>query len=130
VDITNAVISRFNLDGTLKVVSRREDADAVLNIDLINFDQEGTRFTQLESVEEYRLFVTTNVQLKDNRTDQVLLDERNVTGKTSYFVQTSRSDTMYKARKRESISEPLRNAAVRAIEDYAHNVVDLVTEAW
>jgi len=131
VDITNAVIERFNFDGTLKVVSRKEDADAILYINLIRFDQEGTRFTNLESVEEYRLFITTDVKLKDNRTDKNLIVEKNFTGKTSYFRQFSQLAKRNAGHQfREPLQEVLKPATQRAIQDYAHNVVDLITEAW
>ena len=130
VDITNAVIQQLNFDGTLKVVSRKEDADATLYIVLTRFDQEGTRFTNLESVEEYRLFITTNVKLKDNRTDEHLITEKNFTGKTSYFRQFTKLNDRSGSQVQEPITEPLKLATQRAIQDYAHNVVDLITEAW
>ena len=129
-DITNAVIARFKFDGTLKVVNRKENADATLYIDLTNFDQSGTRFTNLESVEEYRLFITTTVQLKDNGTNESLIHEGSFRGETSYFRQFSRFASRDSERVREPITQPLRDATVRAVQDYARNVVDLVTEAW
>jgi hypothetical protein len=135
VDITNAVIRRFNHEGDLKVVSRKEDADAILKIDLTRFDQEGTRFTNLESVEEYRLFITTNVQLvrpKPNGEQEILLDEKNFTGRTSYFRKTSTLEQRERnpADAREPLQTPLNTATQQAIEVYAHNVVDLITEDW
>ncbi len=129
VDMTNAVISRFIEDGTLKVVSRPENADATMNIYLRDYWQEGTRFTNLESVEEYRLFVKAFVQLKDNRSGKNLVHEEDFRGKTSYFRQFSK-DATRTGNTREPISEVLPQATQRAIEDFAHNVVDLVTEAW
>jgi len=132
VDITNAVINRFNFDGTLKVVSRPEDADAILHIQLRNFFQEGARFTRLESVEEYRLFLTTRVKLKDSRTDETLLLENRFLGKTTYFRKLSTFDQRGNSSNegREPIAVPLRDATDRAILDLANNLVDLVTEAW
>lgn len=131
VDMTNAIIRRFNFDGSLKVVSRKEDADATLYIDLTHFDQEGTRFTNLESVEEYRLFITANIQMKDNKTDETLLVEKNFTGRTSYFRQTSKGNVRSNGQTfREPLQEVLKPATQKAIVDFAHNVVDLITEAW
>ena len=48
VDMTNAVIERFNFDGTLKVVSRPEDADATLKIYLRSFDKKPFIFFSRE----------------------------------------------------------------------------------
>jgi hypothetical protein len=131
VDMANAIIERFNFDGTLKVVSRKEDADATLYVYLKRFDQGGVQFTNLETVREYRLFITTDVQLKNNRTDENLLRERNFTGKASYFVTLSKQSNRTGAPVvQEGTALSLKEATQKAIQDYAHNVVDLVTEAW
>jgi len=81
-------------------------------------------------VEEYRLFITTTVQLKDNTTDESLIHEGGFIGETSYFRKFSRFASRDSERVREPITQPLRGATVRAVQDYARNVVDLVTEAW
>ena len=131
VDMTNAVIQRFNFDGSLKVVSRKEDADATLYINLTRFDQEGVRFTNLESVEEYRLFITADIKLKDNKTDETLLKEKNFTGRSSYFRQTSKGNVRNNGQSfREPLQEVLKPATQKTIIDFAHNVVDIITEAW
>jgi hypothetical protein len=129
-DMTNAVIDRFNFDGTLKVVSRPEDADATLHIVLKQFDQEGTRFTNLESIREYRLYITTMVELKDNRTDKVLIAENDFRGESFYEVESSSTDARETGGTKYPLSWHLKNGTVRAVEDYARNVVDLITEAW
>lgn len=135
VDITNAIINRFNEDGTVKVVSRKEDADAILYITLKNFDQEGARFTNLESVEEYRIFITTDVLLlkpKPDGTNDEILNERNFTGKWSYFKKSSTEAQRMEnqADARVPLMTTLPVATQDAIRNYAHNVVDLVTEDW
>jgi len=130
VDMTNAIIDRFNFDGTLKVVRNREDADSTLQIVLTYFDQQGARFTNLESIEEYRLYITTEVDWIDNRSGDKLLVEKDFRGQTSYFRQLSKLDDRDSGSSREPLSEPLKLATDRAIVDYAHNVVDLITEAW
>ncbi len=48
--ITNAIIRRLHRDGNLKVVPKAK-ADVVLAADLIEFNQEGLRFSGLERVE-------------------------------------------------------------------------------
>lgn len=115
-DITNAVIRRLQQDGNLKVVAR-EQADAVLNMDLLAYEQEGLRFSQLESVEEYRLYIVMGLELVDGRTGDVIWKEPNFTGDTEYFV----TDVT-------SIGE--QKASTDATQDLAKNIVNRIVEDW
>lgn len=116
IKITNAVIRRFHVDGNLKVVPR-EKADAILEGELIALDQEGLRFTGLERIEEYRVYVVVGLQLRDQKTGKVLWTEPNFSGDASYFVLGPRAIS--------------RGEAVeRATERLARNVVDRVVEDW
>ena len=114
--ITNAVIRRLHQDGNLKVTSR-EKADAVLEGDLIGFDQEGVRFTGLERVEEYRLYLVVSIRLLNSKTGEIIWQESNFSGDTSYFVLGPRA-----------VSRSL--AVDRAIDRLARNVVDRIVEDW
>ena len=114
--ITNAVIRRLERDGNLKIVSR-EKADAILHTDLTLFDQEGVRFSTLERAEEYRLFVVVAMKLVDAKTGLVIWEEPNFSGDSEYFVSGVRSI---------SRSE----AADRAVERLARNLVDRIVEDW
>ena len=115
-DITNAVIRGLQQDGTLKVVKKGE-ADAVLKTDLISFEQEGLRFNQLESVQEYRLFIVVKLRLEDAKTGELIWEEPNFTGDNEYYV----SDIT-------SIGE--QKAAQDAVGNLARNVVDRIVEDW
>lgn len=113
---TNAIIRRFQRDGNLRVVTR-EDADAVLQCDLISFDQEGVRFSNLERVEEYRLFVVIAMRLVDAKTGRVIWEEPRFSGDSEYFVSSVKSVAR-------------EEAALRAVDRLARNVVDRVAEDW
>jgi len=114
--ITNAILNRLHQDGNLKVVTR-DDADAVLEADLIRFEQEGVRFDSLEAVEEFRLFIVLTLVLRDGKTGDVIWKEANFSGDTEYFVSNVRSIA--------------RGEAVdRAIGELARNVVDRIVEDW
>ena len=116
IKITNAIIRRLHQDGNLKVASR-EKADAILEGDLISFDQEGLRFTGLERIEEFRLYVVVGLRLKNAKTGDLLWEEPNFSGDASYFVVGPRA---------VSRSE----ATDRAVERLARNAVDRVVEDW
>jgi outer membrane lipopolysaccharide assembly protein LptE/RlpB len=116
IEITNAIIRQLNRDGTLKVVPR-EEADAVLKASMIGFLQEGVRFTSLESVEEYQMFVILNMTLQDNKNKRVIWEEPNFSGDAYYFV------SQFPSLSRDE-------AAQRAIDRLAENVVDRIVEDW
>lgn len=117
IDITNAVIRRMHKDGNLKVVGSRDQADAVLEMDLTAFEQEGLRFTSLESVEEYRMFLVLDMRLIHAATGNILWEEPNFSGDAEYFVSDVRSIS------REEASR-------RTIDRLAKNVVDRIVEDW
>lgn len=114
--ITNALVKRFRQDGNLQVVDQ-EDADAILETDLVLFDQEGLRFTNLESVEEFRLVMTVNFRLREAKSKKIILEENEFTGDAEYFVSEVRSIGR-------------EEAANRASERLARNMVDRVVEDW
>lgn len=116
VRLTNAVINRLIFDGNLKVVGL-DEADAVLVGELKSYEQEPVRFTNTESVEEYRLFIVTKLELRDQRTNEIIWVEPSFSGDTEYFVTGPKA-----------ISE--RQAAEKAIEDLARNIVDRIVEDW
>lgn len=115
-DLTNAIIRRLQVDGNLTVVEGQE-ADAVLETTLIAFEQEGVRFSRLESVQEFRLFVVVSMRLVNPTTQEVYWEEANFSGDTDYFVSNVRS---------LALSEATR----RAINNLAKNIVDRIVEDW
>jgi len=116
VNLTNAVINRLLFDGNLKVVDV-DEADAVLLGELIEYEQEPVRFTKDESVEEYQLFVVTKLELRDQRSGEVIWLEPNFSGDSDYFLTGPRA-----------ISE--RQAAENALRDLARKIVDRIVEDW
>ena len=116
IELTNAVIDRFIFDGNLRVVEETK-ADAVLEGTIISYEQEGLRFDDLESVEEYRLFLVASLKLVDQRTSEILIEEPNFSGRSEFF--TSRSPANVR-----------RSAASGAVTDFARSVVDLIVEGW
>jgi len=115
-DITNAVIRRLQQEGIVKVVAQK-NADAILKTDLLNFVQEGLRFTNLQSVQEYRLFIEVRLRLVDAKTGDLIWEEPTFTGDDEYYV----SDV-------NSIGE--QKAAMDAIDRLAFNIVDRIVQDW
>ena len=116
IDITNAIIGRLQKDGTLRVASA-DEADAVLEMNMVQFDQEGLRFTSLESIEEYRVYIVLDMKLIERKTGDVLWQEPNFSGDGEYFVSGVRSIGR-------------EEGAALAVERLARNVVDRIVEDW
>jgi hypothetical protein len=115
-DITNAVIQRLQTDGTLKVVEQKK-ADTILKTDLLSLEQEGLRFTSLEGVSQYRLFMMVRLKLVDAKTGDLIWEEPNFSGSTEYYVTTA-----------TSIGE--QKASVDAVRNLAYNIADRIVEDW
>jgi len=115
-DITNAVIRKLQVDGTIKVVEQSK-ADVILKTDLLKFEQEGLRFNNLEGVTEYRLFIVVKLKLIDAKTGDLLWEEPNFTGDDEYYVSNV-----------TSIGE--QKAAVDAVGRLASNVADRIVQDW
>src|SRR3990167_296127 len=62
-DITKAVIDRFLFDGNLKV-KNDTDADLVMKGELVDFKKEALRYDANNNVEEYRILLVVNLELK------------------------------------------------------------------
>ena len=116
IELTNAIVDRFIFDGNLKVVDESK-ADAVLEGAIISYEQEGLRFDRLENVEEYRLFLVVRFKLIDRRTNKVIFEDPNFSGRTEFFV--SRSPTNVR-----------RSAANSATFDLATSIVNRIVEEW
>ena len=116
IELTNAVIDRFIFDGNLKVTDESQ-ADAVLKGAIISYEQEGVRFDDLESPDEYRLFLVVSFKLLDRKTGEVILAEPNFSGHTEFF--NSRSPAVTR-----------RTAANNVVVDLARSLVDRIVEEW
>ncbi len=115
-DITNAVIRRLQVDGNL-VVKTREEADAILEIDLVRFEQEGLRFTSLESVEEFRMFLVVDMLLSEASSGKKIWKEEGFSGDAEYYVS-------------DVTSVNREEASRRSVSRLAKNIVDRIVEDW
>ena len=116
IELTNAIIDRLIFDGNLKVVDESK-ADAVLEGAIVSYKQEGLRFDRLDSVQEYRLFLVVKFKLIDRKTNKVIIEEPNFSGRAEFFVSRSPAVTR-------------RTAANNATTDLARSLVDRIVEEW
>ncbi len=120
--LANSVIKQIQQDGTYKVATEKE-ADAVLEgtlDEIVRRPSRSVRGNVLQS-REYTLLVRIRYRVID-RSGRVL-DERSVTGQTSFFV--SGTDTIA-----ADVNQDERQALPLAAEDAAVRLVSQISEGW
>ncbi len=115
-DITSAVVDRFLFDGNLKIV-KEDDADVILKGELVEYRREVLRYEEDEDVEEYRLNIVVNISLWSSKENQLLWQENNFTGDTTYFTSGSKAKS--------------ESAAIKdGITDLANRIIERAIENW
>ena len=116
IDITNKVVDKYLYDGNLRVVEK-EDADITLSGELITYMREPVRYSDSGEVEEYRISLYVNLVLKDAKKNEVLWEEKNFVGDTTYFISGS-------------LAKSEETALDDAIDDLARRIVERTTQEW
>jgi len=91
--LTSAVVEAFSTNGRLRVV-KREDADAVLEGEVIGYSLLSISYDSQANVRQYRLIMTINLKLLDMRRSAVLFEERNLREKADFQVMNAVSETI------------------------------------
>ncbi|PYM08318.1 MAG: hypothetical protein DMD82_03065 [Candidatus Rokuibacteriota bacterium] len=81
--ISRAVVEAFTTNSGLRVANP-EDADAILEGEIVGYQLQPLAFNQAANVREYRLVVTLNLRFKDVRTNELLLDEKGIQEKADF----------------------------------------------
>lgn len=115
-DITEAVIDKYIFDGHLKI-SQKQDADVVLEAELLDFKREPTKYGDNDTIEQYRIAIIVNIKLKEAKTGKFLWQENSFAGSDYYYTTGTQVKT--------------EDAAVTdAIDDLARRVVERTIEVW
>ncbi len=116
IDVTNGVIERFQVDGTLEVVPESE-ADTLLLGEIIDYKREGLRLSSSDdSTTEFRLTIAVRLTFKDLNTGKVLWVATRVEGETEFLPGSSGPEA-------ERAALPL------VVEDLAEDIVSKVVDA-
>jgi len=91
--LTSAVVEAFSTNGRLRVV-KREDADAVLEGEVVGYSLLSISYDSQANVRQYRLIMTVNLKLLDMRRSGVLFEERNLREKADFQVMNAVSQTI------------------------------------
>lgn len=91
--ITRAIVDAFATNGRLRVV-RPEDADAILDGEVIGYTVGPIAVDPSLAVQQYRLGVTLNLRLRDLRRNEVLFEQTNFTEQADFRVAGSVAQTL------------------------------------
>jgi outer membrane lipopolysaccharide assembly protein LptE/RlpB len=91
--LTNGVVEAFSTNGRLRVV-KREDADAVLEGEVIGYSVASISYDAQANVRQYRLTVTMNLKLLDMKKSAVLFEEHGLREKADFNVMNAVSQTI------------------------------------
>jgi hypothetical protein len=116
--VTNAVIRRFNDDGTL-TVNADPNADSELDITITNVQRTAVRSStgDILVTAQYQLTIQATATYVNRKLGRKIFENYAVEGSTSFFTQSN-------------IQEGERQALPLAAQDLAQNTVKLITEGW
>ena len=116
--VTNAIIRRFNNDGTL-TVQQNNAADSELDVTISDVERLPMRSSSTDVLvtEEYQLTIIGKATFVSRRLGKKIFENVTINGSTSFFTQAD-------------INEGERQALPLACTDLANNAVRLVTEGW
>jgi hypothetical protein len=117
--LTRAIVEAFSVNGRLRVV-HPDDADAVLDGEIINYHVDSIAFDPRANVRQYRLYITLNLRLRDVKRQAVLFEQPGFQERADFQVVGAVADTI----SREEAA--LRVAAVQI----AQTVVNLAVERF
>ena len=117
--ITNGVVEAFTTNGRLRVV-RREEADSLLEGQIIGYRLEPLAFDARANARQYRLIVTLSLRFLDLRRNEVLLEEKALQEKSDFSVTGLVSTSISRE------EDALRQAAI----DIGRAVVNLAVDRF
>jgi len=116
VDVTNAVIDRYQFTGLLRPASEAM-ADSRLEGELVGFRRHALRYDASQHVEEWRLSIVVKLRFVDQTTGELLWQETGFTGDTTYFALGAGAESE-------------AGALDRAVTDVARRIVERTVESW
>lgn len=91
--ITRAIVDAFATNGRLRVV-RREDADSILEGEVLQYTVGAIAVDPSLNVQQYRLGVTLNLRMRDVRQNRLLFEQANFSDQADFLVAGSVAQTL------------------------------------
>ena len=91
--ITRAIVDAFATNGRLRVV-RPEDADSILEGEVLQYNVAAIAVDPALNVQQYRLGVTLNLRMRDVRLNKVLFEQTSFSEQADFLVAGSVAQTL------------------------------------
>ena len=91
--ITRAIVDAFATNGRLRVV-RTEDADSILEGEVLQYNVNAIAVDPSLNVQQYRLGVTLNLRMRDVRLNRLLFEQANFSEQADFLVAGSVAQTI------------------------------------
>lgn len=117
--LTQAVVEAFATNGRLRVV-KPEEADAILEGEVVGYEIQALAFDPRASIRQYRLLVTMNLRFRDVKRNELLFEQPRFQEKADFRVIGAVSQTISRE------ESALRSAAM----DIARSIVSLAVDRF
>jgi hypothetical protein len=115
-EATRTIRDKYLSDGNLKI-SDPQTADLILTGELVDYRNEALRYNRNDNIEEYRVRLVVNLEMKNAKDGKVRWTENNFAGESLYRT----SGTLAKSE---------TTAIKEAADDLARRVVERTIEEW
>jgi hypothetical protein len=117
--ITSGVVNAFSSGGRVRVVPL-EEADAILEGEVVGYSLDGLAFDRNANVQAYRLRVVLNVEFRDVRRSAMLWRQEGLQETSDFQVAGSVSDTVARG----------QGAVLQAASEIGRKVVNLAVDRF
>ena len=114
VELDNILRERFRYDGNILPVSNIQDADIVIEGEILDYNKSALSYASNEDVDEYKITVSTNVRLLEKEEE---LWAESIFGESTYLTTGANA---------KSETQALR----AALGDLSRKIVDRVVIDW
>ena len=123
--LTRAVVQAFSTNGRLRVVTP-EDADAILEGEVVGYSLSAIAFDPQANVRAFRLIVTLNLVFRDVKRNAILFRQAGLTERADFQVPSASATANVVSLTVSQEETALRSAAV----DIARAIVSLAVERF
>lgn len=135
--LTDAITRKFITDTRLRVVKEAE-ADLKLEGVILNYNLKGLTYDVRDEVTQFLMVVTAGVRLTDQKSGEVLWEEKVMTGETTFYTREAgqSSDRLrgnaetFVPTVRSFPTEEENHAASEALEQLASDIFYRTVEPW
>jgi len=135
--LSNAIIRKITADGRLDVVPPAQ-ADLLLEGIILDYRLKGLTYDEKDEVTQFICVITAGARLKDQKTGEVLWEDREMAGETTFYTKAAgqSSDRLrgnaeaFLPTVRSFPSEEENRGASEALEQLASDIFYRVIEPW